>query len=233
MKGLMVRPKVLLLQSKNTAHLCIKDPLFADLWFKKSEGDGTSFKKLQIRIRQDIISDKVTNWAVNPNQTTGQYLTAEQLHEWIVSNKKILYCRHAQQLRTYFLVILKIPSCPKWKPSVIFQIHPATKKTHRCPIVTVCTGGIRCEKASGFLIQNGNSECLSTSWRHRYLYGKIPQPALQRQALRFSNQRILMGFNTNDPQHEIIGKCAKCSSQHPKTILICQKRHLPSPHHYL
>src|SRR5258708_6505642 len=64
------------------------DPLFADLWFKKSEGNGSSFKKLQIRVRQDIISDKISNWHVNPAKVTGKYLTAEQLHKWFTANKK-------------------------------------------------------------------------------------------------------------------------------------------------
>ena len=65
-----------------------KDPRFADIVFKKSEGTGDALRKLQVRVRKDLVSDHTEEWGVDPLKETGKYLTAEELHEWIQAGKK-------------------------------------------------------------------------------------------------------------------------------------------------
>src|SRR5690348_16044686 len=65
-----------------------QDPRFADMLFKKSEGTGKALPKLQVRVRRDLVSDHTDEWAIDPQQLTGKYLTAEELHTWITTGKK-------------------------------------------------------------------------------------------------------------------------------------------------
>jgi len=162
-EGLMVRPKrVLLLQSKNTAHLCIKIHFLLIYGSKNQKVTAPLSKNSKFAFRQDIISDKVTNWQSIPikqqdntslqnNSTNG----LSQIKNFILST--------CATITNIFLVFLKIPSCPKWKPSVIFPNSSRNKKTHRCSHSHCLHRGIRAEKSEWFPHPKWHSECLSTS----------------------------------------------------------------------
>lgn len=79
-------------------------------------------------------------------------------------------------------------------------------------IVTVCTGGIRCEKASGFLLKNGFSNVYQleggiVSYMERY-----PNQDFLGKLYVFDG-RIMMGFNSEGKNNTIVGKCKLCSEQ--------------------
>lgn len=79
-------------------------------------------------------------------------------------------------------------------------------------ILTVCTGGVRCEKASGFLVANGFSDVYQLSGGIVSYMEKYPNEHFKGKLYVF-DQRVLMGFNTNDPEHEIVGRCEKCDKK--------------------
>src|SRR4051812_29864117 len=43
----------------------IKDPRFKDTHFKKSQGTGSAFPKLSIKVRDEIVSGHLGEWDVN------------------------------------------------------------------------------------------------------------------------------------------------------------------------
>lgn len=204
------------------------DPRFSDLWFKKSEGDGTSFKKLQVRVRNDIISDKISHWEVNPAKTTGKYLTAEQLHQWFIMGKKfyIVDMRNNYEHASGHFEGSILPGMETFRD--LPKFIPELKKLSNAPIVTVCTGGVRCEKASGFLIKNGIQNVYQLHGGIVTYMEKYPNQQFKGKLYVF-DQRILMGMNIEDPAHQVIGKCAHCGSP-SETYINCRNdnchRHL-------
>lgn len=183
---------------------------FRKVSYKKSKGTGKSFKKLSVKVRSDIVSDKIADWQVNPNETTGKYLSADKLHEWIKKNRDafvIIDMRNDYEHKSGHFEGSVLPKIETFRdlPKAIPQLKKYADKT----IVTVCTGGVRCEKASGFLIKNGFKDVYQLKDGIVTYMEKYPNEDFKGKLYVF-DERILMGFQTTDENHEVIGKCVKC-----------------------
>jgi UPF0176 protein len=187
--------------------------LFQNIHWKKSLGKqdnpGSDFPKLSVKVRKEVVSAHLGSEDLNPNNITGKYLQPEELNEWFLSGKKfyIVDMRndYEQIVGTFENAILSQFANFRDLPQILPKIDHLKNET----ILTVCTGGIRCEKASGFLVQNGFTDVYQ-------LYGgivsymeKYPNRNFLGKLYVF-DQRVVMGFNTDSPNHIIIGKCQKC-----------------------
>ncbi len=185
---------------------------YSDVHFKYSEGDGTTFPKLSVKHREEIVAGRLGNWDVKPWETTGKYLHPEELHEWIKNGRKffIVDMRNSYEHEvghfkgSIFAPMQTFTDLPNVLP-LLEEINPED------PIVTVCTGGVRCEKASGFLVQNGFKNVFQ-------LYGGIvsymemyPGEDFLGSLYTF-DQRVVMAFNLEDPERAVVGKCKVCQS---------------------
>ncbi|HSW87849.1 MAG TPA: rhodanese-related sulfurtransferase [Candidatus Saccharimonadales bacterium] len=183
---------------------------FKEIKYKKSKGTGKSFKKLSIKVRKDIVSDKIADWEVNPNETTGKYLSADKLHEWITKKKDdfvIIDMRNDYEHKSGHFEGSVLPQIETFRdlPKAIPQLKQYEGKT----IVTVCTGGVRCEKASGFLIKNGFKDVYQLKDGIVTYMEKYPNQDFKGKLYVF-DERVLMGFQTEEAAHEVIGMCVKC-----------------------
>lgn len=193
---------------------------FSDIDFKKSVGTGNAFPKLSLKVRPEIVSGHLGEKDVNPQRITGKYITAQELHGWIVSKEGppslglrrvkefyIIDMRNDYEQEVGYFENSVLPGMHNFKnlPDILPKIAHLKNKT----IVTVCTGGVRCEKASGFLVQNGFGDVYQ-------LYGgivtymeKYPQEHFSGSLYVFDN-RIIMGFGRENPKRKIVGKCTVC-----------------------
>lgn len=207
-----------------------KDPLFKKMHFKKSTGSGKSFPKLSIKVRDEIVSAHFKN-DINPQKVAGKYITPEELHQWIRKGKRFFMVDMRNDYEHsvgYFKDSILAPfenfrDLPKVLP-LIDQLKDET-------IVTVCTGGVRCEKASGFLVENGFSDVYQ-------LYGgivsymeKYPNEDFLGKLYVFDG-RITLGFNTGDPKHQVIGRCIFCENP-ADTYYDCKNIHCEGKRHFI
>src|SRR5438309_11903311 len=89
------------------------------------------------------------------------------------------------------------------------KVLPSIKHLRDETIVTVCTGGIRCEKASGFLLQNGFNDVYQLKdGIHSYME-KYPNKHFKGKLYVFDG-RVTVGFNTKSSEHQIVGNCKYC-----------------------
>lgn len=186
---------------------------FRKIKYKKSVGTGKAFKKLSIKVRKDIISDKITDWHVNPNEVTGKYLSAATLHGWIKKNKDdfvIVDMRNNYEHKSGHFANSVLPPMETFRdlPKVLPQLKQYTDKT----VVTVCTGGVRCEKASGYLIKNGFKDVYQLKDGIVTYMEKYPNQDFKGKLYVF-DERVLMGFQADHPQHEVIGTCVRCGAK--------------------
>lgn len=187
----------------------MKDTRLADVWFKKSVGTGLAFPKLRIRVRDEIVETDLGKDDIDPQVTTGKYLTADELHEWFESGKEfyIVDMRNDYEQWSGHFEDSILTNLTQFRdlPKVLEQIKSLRDKT----IVTVCTGGVRCEKASGFLVEHGFNDVYQ-------LYGgivtymeKYPNGHFKGSLYVFDN-RLVLAFNMDNPKRKIIGRCMKC-----------------------
>lgn len=193
---------------KKYCEILFKDSKFKGMQIKISNGSGSAFPKLSIKIRPEIVASGVDG--LNPNQISGKYISADQLHNLILENKEIYIVdiRNDFEQKVGYFENSLLSNMESFRdlPKVLSKLkHLKNKK-----IVTVCTGGVRCEKASGFLVKNGFKDVYQ-------LYGgivtymeKYPNQHFKGALYVFDN-RLVMGFNMDDPKREIVGRCATCN----------------------
>jgi UPF0176 protein len=189
-----------------------KDPRFLNVHFKLSIGTGNSFPKLSIKVRKEIVSLHLDTCDIDPNEITGIHLEPEELHQWI-KNKKEFYIvdmRNAYEHKVGYFENSILPPIENFRdlPKVIEQIiHLKNKK-----VLTVCTGGVRCEKASGFLITQGFTDVYQLDGGIVSYMEKYPNEDFKGKLYVFDG-RVTMGFYTDDTKHEIVGICDRCGEQ--------------------
>lgn len=130
------------------------DNRFKDMVFKIDEVEKNAFKKIFVRPRNSIITLNTEN-DVNPNEITGKYLKPEEFYETLQDENVIVldgrndYEYEIGHFRNAIRPDVKaFKEFPKWIDENLSQ-HKDKK------IITYCTGGIRCEKLSGVLLNKG------------------------------------------------------------------------------
>ncbi len=195
----------------------LADPRFADTHIKKSEGDGTAFPKLSIKVRREIVSLGLPDDKdFHPKQTTGKYLSADELHSWFTSGKKfkIVDMRNDYEHEVGHFKDSILPPIHNFRdlPKAMPTLEPLKNET----VLTVCTGGVRCEKASGYLVKNGFKDVYQlqggiVTYMEKYENEKMTASDFKGSLYVFDN-RITMAFAGGD-KREIIGSCAHCGAR--------------------
>ncbi len=186
-----------------------KDPRFLNIHFKRSIGMGDAFPKLSIKVRPEIVSLHLGVCDVDPNETTGVHLKPEELHQWIKEKKDfyIIDMRNAYEHKVGHFAGSICPPMDNFRdlPKYVESISHLKDKV----VVTVCTGGVRCEKASGFLITQGFNHVYQLDGGIVSYMEKYPNEDFLGKLYVF-DRRVMMGFYTDDPKHQVIGVCESC-----------------------
>lgn len=131
---------------------------FSDVSFKRSTGSGKSFKKLVIKEREEIVSAHLGDDDVDPNKLTGKHLPAEDLKRWYENGKAgkdfhIIDMRNTYEYKVGHFDGSVDAGMRNFRD--LSKVVPNLEHLKDKKVLTVCTGGVRCEKASGFLMKKG------------------------------------------------------------------------------
>lgn len=208
-----------------------KDSRFADTHFKKSEGNGSVFPKLSIKVRDDIVSSSIKDFKLDPSKATGKYITPEELHDWIHSKREFFLVDMRNDYEHAVGYFQNSMLAPFKNFRDLPKVLPLLKDIKEETIVTVCTGGVRCEKASGFLVENGFKDVYQ-------LYGgivsymeKYPNEDFLGKLYVFDG-RVTMGFNLNSPDHKVVGVCKFCKGP-AEEYFDCKNIHCQRKRHFI
>ncbi len=132
------------------------DPRFADMPIKTSYHQGTIFRRMLVKIKKQCLTLRTP---ADPASKTGKRLAPLELKRWLDEGRDILlldtrndYEYAAGSFRGALDPQTKsFDEFPAWTAE-----HLATAKQRT--IVTFCTGGIRCEKATAVMLEQGFSD---------------------------------------------------------------------------
>jgi UPF0176 protein len=197
-----------------------KDERFLNIHMKRSEGTGNAFPRLSVKVRPEIVSLHLGTCDVDPNQTTGIHLKPAELHEWIKTGKEF-YIVDMRNAYEHAIGQFKDSICPPMDnfrdlPKFVKSLKHLKDKT----VLTVCTGGVRCEKASGYLITQGFTDVYQLDGGIVSYMEQYPNEDFHGKLYVF-DARVAMGFYTDDPKHVIVGKCESCGTQ-SENIVDCR-----------
>jgi len=182
---------------------------FKGITYKKSSGTGDAFPRLSVKYRPEVVTAGFPD--LNPNKVTGKYISAEELHRWFEEGIEfyLVDMRNDYEYASgHFEGFIPSGMSNFYDLKMVLpKLAHLKDKT----IVTVCTGGIRCEKASGFLVSNGFNDVHQLKDGIQTYMEKYPNEHFKGKLYVF-DKRITLGFNTDDPKHEIVGKCDHCDT---------------------
>ena len=130
------------------------DKRFSDIDIKITYNQYQPFRKMLVRIKKEIISMGVEE--INPFQFTGQKISPKELNNKLDKNEEIvlLDTRNEYEVRlgTFKNAIdLDLDSFRDFPE----EIEKLREELNGKEVVMFCTGGIRCEKASALMLENG------------------------------------------------------------------------------
>ena len=140
---------------RTIAHLQSLPP-FADLEHKESTATELPFKKLKVRIKKEIVT--IGKPEVDPSQKVGTYVKPENWNE-VISNPEVVVIdtrnQYEVEIGTFKGAIdPKTDSFREFPQYIAENIDPQQHPK----VAMFCTGGIRCEKASSYLLSQGFKE---------------------------------------------------------------------------
>ncbi len=209
----------------------LKDQRFKDTHFKKSIGTGKAFPKINIKVRDELVAANLGRDDIDPNQITGKYLKVEELREWFKNGEKfeIVDMRNDYETIVGHFKDSVLPPLKNFRD--LPKVLPKIKNLKNKKVLTVCTGGVRCEKASGYLVKKGFSDVYQLSGGIVSYMEKYPNEDFLGKLYVFDS-RVTMGFNIDDPKHTVVGKCEVCKKA-AEEYIDCANLHCINKRHFI
>ncbi len=128
------------------------DPMFVKTEFKVDTFDKHAFTKIHVRVKPEIVHSSLRH--LDPNVRTGKHLKPEEFKDFknnedvIILDVRSNYEHELGRFRN--AMTLDMENFREFPEKVKELKHLKNKK-----ILTYCTGGIKCEKASAYLLEQG------------------------------------------------------------------------------
>lgn len=188
-----------------------QDARFADIVYKIDEEDAHAFDKLYVRHKKELVTFRLPE-PIDPNEISGKRLPPKEFYEAIQQQDVIIIdARTGYEFDVgHFRGAIRPPvdsfkEFPEWVRANLAEYKDK-------PVLTYCTGGIRCETFSGFLLKEGFSD-VSQLQGGIVTYGKDPevQGRLFDGKCYVFDKRISVRINMTD-EDVLVGKCHHCGA---------------------
>ena len=188
-----------------------KDKRFKLMDIKESEGTGEAFPKLSVKVKSEIVSTKLPSH-INPNKKTGVHLQPDELHRWYRSGADdfvVVDMRNDYELQLGHFEKTVDPGLVASRDLMNQEVLNKLRLHKDKKIVTTCTGGVRCEKMSAYLLDQGFENVYQLhNGMHGYME-KFPGKDFNGTLYTFDGRKT-MHFGGD---RKVIGKCYKCEAE--------------------
>lgn len=181
-------------------------PYFKDIWFKEDDSDNNAFKKMHVRLKQEIVNGDLKNVSLGNG---GKRLSPEELLDFY-KNKKDFIIVDARNWYESKIGKFKNAITPQmknfreWKNIADEELKNYKDKT----IITYCTGGIRCEKASAYLVEKGFGDVYQLEGGIFNFIKKYPDTYWEGGMFVFDERRVVNPNTKDELKH--IAECYFC-----------------------
>jgi UPF0176 protein len=194
-----------------------RDPRFSDMIYKIEESEGHAFRKMKVKVKPEIVNLNLEE-DVNPHETTGknlppkEFFKALQDEDVVILDARNTYEYDLGHFRNAIRPDIEtFRELPDWIRENFSQYKD--KK-----VLTYCTGGIRCEKFSGFLVKEGFKD-VSQLEGGIISYGYDPevQGRLWDGKMYVFDDRISVPVNRTE-EATVVGKCYYCEKPEERMV---------------
>ncbi len=188
-------------------------PAFAKLDIKWSDGSGDDFPRLRVRVRDEIVSFGAPgDLTVNEQGVVGGgvHLTPQEVHELVaLKGDEVVFFdgRNAFEAAIGRFKNAIVPSVETTRDFVAELDSGKYDDLKNRPIVTYCTGGVRCEVLSALMKQRGFHEVYQIAGGV-VLYGETyGNQGLWEGSLFVFDERMIQEFGDD---RTVLGRCEVC-----------------------
>jgi UPF0176 protein len=171
------------------------------------DDDRRSFWVLKIKVREKIVADGIEDVKFSMERK-GKYVNAQQMNKLLQDENTIVVDmrNHYEYEVGHFVKAIEVPS-DTFREQLPMAVEMLSDKKDK-NIIMYCTGGIRCEKASAYMLHNGFSNVF-------HLEGGIINYAKEAKENKLESKFIGKNFVFDDRLGEritedIIAKCHQC-----------------------
>jgi UPF0176 protein len=183
-------------------------PLFCDMSFKSDSVEGHVFRKLFVRAKAELVTFRVDR-ELDPNERTGQKLKPIEFYE--LAKRDDVLIVDARSDYEYDLGHFRGAIRPSVRTFRDFPnwIRDTLSEHKEKKIITYCTGGIRCEKFTAYLLAEGFQD-VGQLEGGILTYGKDPevQGKLFDGKCYVFDERI--GVPINQVEEAVVSRCVHC-----------------------
>ncbi|MGV6800347.1 MAG: oxygen-dependent tRNA uridine(34) hydroxylase TrhO [bacterium] len=132
---------------------------FSDLDVKYSYAEEQPFLRMKVRLKKEIVT--LGAGPVDPNKQVGTYINPEEWNDLIARDDIILIdTRNDYEVAIGTFTGALNPKTTTFRefPQYVERLKKRLPEGEKPKIAMFCTGGIRCEKASSYMLQEGFDE---------------------------------------------------------------------------
>jgi UPF0176 protein len=190
---------------------------FKNLVFKESGGTGQAFTRLEIKVRDEVVT--LGSGKFDIKKETAKEITAAELEKLYKNKEKnkedfvVLDLRNNFEIDVGYFENSVHPNLQNFRdlPEKIENLKLKIAKFNK--VVAVCTGGIRCEKATCLLKREGFKNLYQLKdGIHTYMQ-KYPASHFKGSLFVFDNRMTTPVKELENKQREIVGHCIYCNKR--------------------
>ena len=132
------------------------DPRLADLEYKESHTETPPFERMKVRLKSEIVTLGLPE--IDPNEQIGTYVSPQEWNNLICDPEvTVIDTRNDYEVNIGTFQGAENPQTSSFREFPDYVRHHLDPTKHK-KVALFCTGGIRCEKASSFMLAQGFAE---------------------------------------------------------------------------
>lgn len=202
----------------------------ADLEHKEATSTKLPFAKLKVKIKPEIVTLGLPE--VNPTRQVGTYVSPQQWNQ-IISDPEVtvIDTRNDYEVEIGSFQRAKNPHTESFREFPQYVSHNLDPQQHP-KVAMFCTGGIRCEKASSYLLSQGFKEVYHLKGGIlKYLEEMSPAESMWTGECFVFDERVAVKEGLEAGSHELCYACGHPISKADKNSPQYEP-HISCPHCY-
>ena len=195
--------------------------LFGGVTYKWSDGTGNDFPKLRVKVKDELVGFKAASEIVVTDKgivNGGKHLKPEAVHKLVAEKGDDVIFYDGRNMYEAQIGRFKNTIIPNTKTSRDFMVdieNGEISKHKARPIVTYCTGGIRCEILSAMMKNRGYEEVYQMDGGIVKYGERFKDDGLWEGKLFIFDDRMQIGFSDSAQD---IASCELCGNKTSRQV---------------
>ncbi|MFN6567554.1 rhodanese-related sulfurtransferase [Dendronalium sp. ChiSLP03b] len=192
------------------------DPRLADLEYKESYTDIPPFERMKVRLKQEIVTLGLPE--IDPNDLVGTYVSPQEWNDLISDPEvTVIDTRNDYEVNIGTFKGAQNPQTESFREFPEYIRDNLDPNRHK-KVALFCTGGIRCEKASSFMLAQGFAEVYHLKGGILKYLEQVPdEESLWQGECFVFDERVAVRHGLEEGSHELCFCCGHPISDADKT----------------